>query len=215
VDDVPKNIQVLGNILRQEGYSIDFATSGKQALTMAQTDLYDLILLDVMMPDMDGFEVCRRLQELPEGKGIPVIFLTAKTEGDDILKGFQMGALDYVTKPFNSPELIARVHTHLELKKARDKILQTSREHADRNDELSRLNQELQTALREINTLHGILPICSCCKKIRKEGASPSSQDSWVVLEDYIHAHTEAQFTHSICPECTGNLYPQIQQKKQ
>ena len=214
VDDIAKNIQVLGNMLRQEGYSISFTTSGKQALEMVLSDIYDLILLDIMMPEVDGFEVCRRLSEIPESKAIPVIFLTAKTDKDDLLRGFEVGAVDYVTKPFNSAELLARVHTHLELKRARDRLKQAYQELADRNTQLSLLNEELQKALKEIKTLQGILPICSNCKKIRKKGAPPDKQDSWMVLESYLREHTEAEFTHSICPECIRKLYPEFAQKQ-
>jgi sigma-B regulation protein RsbU (phosphoserine phosphatase) len=214
VDDLPGNIHVLGNILQEEGYTISFATNGKQALQMVLSDSYELILLDVMMPEMDGFEVARRLKEMPEREGVPIIFLTAKTEGEDIVKGFELGAVDYVTKPFNPAELLARVHTHLELKRARDRIQLAYAELADKNRQLSLLNEELHKALKEIKTLQGFLPICANCKKIRKEGAPAGEQDSWVVLERYLQDHTGARFTHSICPECIRKLYPEIAQER-
>jgi PleD family two-component response regulator len=210
VDDVAKNIQVLGNILRQEGYSISFATSGKQALRMVAADSFDLILLDVMMPEMDGLEVCKGLKEDPESRHIPVIFLTAKTEREDIVKGFQVGALDYVTKPFNSAELLARVRTHLELKKARDRIARTLAELAEKNSRLTTLNEELQRALREIKTLEGFLPICSSCRRIRKKDQPPERQESWVPMEQYLDEHGGVKLTHSICPRCIRKLYPEF-----
>lgn len=117
VDDVPKNLQVLGSILRNEDYKVAAATSGKQALEMLDKIRPDLVLLDVMMPGMDGFEVCKIIRSRPETAGIPIIFLTASTGTDDIVKGFSVGAVDYVTKPFNSAELLARVRTHLKLKR--------------------------------------------------------------------------------------------------
>jgi DNA-binding response OmpR family regulator len=208
VDDVPKNIQVLGNILRQEGYFISFATEGKQALDMVASDTYDLILLDVMMPALDGFAVCEILKKDPKRKDIPVIFLTAKTEGDDIIKGFAAGAVDYVTKPFNSAELLARVRTHLELKQARDQVRAALRKLADKNSQLILVNEELQQALKEIKTLEGFLPICSGCKKIRKKDAPAESQMSWLTLEDYLEEFGGAKLTHSICPDCMHRLYP-------
>lgn len=213
VDDISKNIQVLGNILRQDGYSLSFATNGKQALDMIFSDDYDLILLDVMMPEMDGFEVCRKIREHPGGETIPVIFLTAKTDGEDIVKGFHVGGTDYVTKPFNSEELLARVRAHLELKKARDEIQLANQELAERNNDLILLNEELQKALREIKTLRGFLPICANCKKIRKKDAPYDRQDSWVDIESYVKDHSEAEFTHSICPECMRTLYPDFVRK--
>jgi class 3 adenylate cyclase len=113
VDDTPANIQALAAILRERGYRISVATNGKQALEVLAQIRPDLILLDVMMPEMDGFETCRRIRENEEWREIPVIFLTAKTETADIVKGFELGAVDYVAKPFHAHELLARVRTHL------------------------------------------------------------------------------------------------------
>jgi len=115
VDDNQKNIQLLGTLLLQEGYQIYVAQEGQHALSQAQEVRPDLILLDIMMPEMDGWAVCEYLKANTVTKNIPVIFLTAKTESDDIVRGFDMGAVDYITKPFNAQELIARVHTHLRL----------------------------------------------------------------------------------------------------
>lgn len=117
VDDTPKNIQILGKILRDEGYQINVAQDGKQALNVLSKVDLDLILLDIMMPEMDGFETCQHLKSDPETQEIPVIFLTAKTEVEDIVKGFELGAVDYISKPFQIPELLARVRTHLQLRK--------------------------------------------------------------------------------------------------
>ncbi len=122
VDDVPKNIQLLASILSQEGYSIFASTNGKQALESVESSPPDLILLDVNMPEMDGYETCRRLKASPQFKDIPIIFLTAKTETEDIVKGFELGAVDYVIKPFNAAELLSRVRTHLEMKHNREII---------------------------------------------------------------------------------------------
>lgn len=120
VDDTPKNIQVLGTILRQEDYQLNIANNGKQAIDMAEKVLPDLILLDIMMPEMDGFQTCKTLKKMEKTKNIPVIFLSAKSETEDIVKGFEMGAADYVTKPFNASELLSRVKTHLQLKYIQD-----------------------------------------------------------------------------------------------
>ena len=114
VDDTPKNIQVLGQMLSDRGYEIIVASNGNQALKVVEKVIPDLILLDVMMPEMDGYETCQHLKNNEITKDIPVIFLTAKVETDDIVKGFELGAVDYVTKPFNSIELLRRVKTHLE-----------------------------------------------------------------------------------------------------
>jgi class 3 adenylate cyclase len=113
VDDTAANIQTLAGTLKEQGYQISVATNGRQALEVVGRVRPDLILLDVMMPEMDGFETCRRLKASADTNDIPVIFLTARTETEDIVKGFELGAVDYVPKPFNAHELLARVNTHL------------------------------------------------------------------------------------------------------
>lgn len=122
VDDVPQNLELLGTTLKDNGYLVFMAASGKQALAIAEAKNPDLILLDIQMPEMDGFSVCKLLKIDEKTREIPVIFLTAKTEIDDIIKGFELGAVDYVTKPFNLSELLARVHTHVDLKHSKDTI---------------------------------------------------------------------------------------------
>lgn len=115
VDDTMPNIQMLGTVLRQEDYQINIAQNGPQALRMAERVLPDLILLDIMMPEMDGFEVCMQLKENPVTQDIPVIFLTARVDTCDVVRGFAIGAADYVTKPVEASILLARVRTHLSL----------------------------------------------------------------------------------------------------
>src|SRR4029079_3791102 len=122
VDDITKNIQVVGTVLRNQGYKVMPAASGAEALKCARAQLPDLILLDLMMPEMDGLEVCRRLKADSSTSQVPVVFLTASNEMEHLVKGFEVGAVDYVTKPFNPPELLARVRTHLELKHARQQL---------------------------------------------------------------------------------------------
>ena len=128
VDDTPKNIQVLGSILENEGYEVSLSTNGKMAIEAANKIVPDLILLDIVMPEMDGYEACAKLKESPLTQSIPVIFLTARTEPEDILKGFQLGGVDYITKPFNIAELLARVETQIRLKQSLEKIESISRE---------------------------------------------------------------------------------------
>ncbi len=124
VDDIPKNIELAANILQTKNYNITFAKSGPSALQKVESIDFDLILLDVMMPGMDGFEVCRRLKADPKTRDIPVIFLTAKSETENVVKGFELGAVDYVTKPFKTEELLARVKTHIDI---REKINEKDR----------------------------------------------------------------------------------------
>ena len=122
VDDVTRNIQIISTILKQEEYLMSFARSGEVALEMVKKKPFDLILLDIMMPGIDGYETCRRLKNDPDIQETPVIFLTAKTDPDSIVKGFDIGAVDYITKPFRASELLARVKTHLQLKFAQENL---------------------------------------------------------------------------------------------
>src|SRR4051812_11205637 len=135
VDDIQKNIQVVGGILNAAGFEVMPATSGAQAFERIKRQLPDLILLDFMMPDVNGIEVCRQLKSNPVTKKIPVIFLTASNEMEHLVQAFEVGAVDYVTKPFQADELLARVRTHLELKKAREALWHYSQRLHELNDE--------------------------------------------------------------------------------
>ncbi len=122
VDDNPKNLQVLGNYLQIESFMVEFALNGETALDWTRKVEFDLILLDIMMPGMDGFEVCKIIKSNPLNHKTPIIFLTAKIDTESIVNAFDLGAVDYVTKPFNQKELIARVKTQIEIKRGRDEI---------------------------------------------------------------------------------------------
>ena len=119
VDDNPENRKALGSLLVNNGYEVGASSDGQKALDFVEKVKPDLILLDIMMPGMNGYEVCEKLKEDVSTKHIPVIFLTAKTDSEDIVKGFKVGGVDYVAKPFNSEELLARVSTHIEIKTLR------------------------------------------------------------------------------------------------
>ena len=139
VDDTPANIQVLSSTLKEKGYQISVATNGKQAFDVLTRVRPDLILLDVMMPELDGWETCRRLKASNDWRDIPIIFLTAKNEVADIVKGFEAGAVDYVAKPFNVHELLARVNTHLTMDQLRRTL-------SEKNAELARAHELVRRA---------------------------------------------------------------------
>ena len=124
VDDLPKNIQVVAATLQTEGYDISFAQNGESAIKMCNTNDFDLVLLDIMMPGMDGIEVCRIIKSDEKTKDLPIIFLTAKDDITSITKAFEAGGVDYVSKPFKGAELQARVRTHVTLKKQKEKLSQ-------------------------------------------------------------------------------------------
>jgi PleD family two-component response regulator len=200
VDDLPLNIQVLGKVLQHQPIEIAVAMSGADAVAYATATPPDLVLLDIMMPDMDGFEVCQKLKSMAATAEIPVIFVSARTEIESVLQGFKQGGVDYITKPFRNAEIIARVKTQLELQRHR-RIL------ADMVNKLEQRNQELEKSLAHIKTLQGLLPICMHCHKIR------SDKESWERMEKYIMEHSNATFTHSICPECMQKHYGQYMKK--
>jgi len=120
VDDVPTNIQVAMNILKNEGYRMLFAQSGQKAFDIIKNNEIDLILLDVMMPELNGFEVCDILKQNQETKDIPIIFLSGKDSSSDIEKAYEIGGSDYVVKPFINIELIKKVETYITLKKLKN-----------------------------------------------------------------------------------------------
>jgi len=122
VDDQPRNLQLLGNALFRNGYDVAMAGSGSEALEIIDDSPPDLVLLDVMMPGMDGLEVCRRIKAREKLKDLAVIFVTAKTQKEDLLEGFEVGAVDYITKPIQIAEVLARVHSQISLKIARDEL---------------------------------------------------------------------------------------------
>lgn len=152
VDDNPQNLQVLGALMEKRNYDTAMALSGPEALEYLKSERPDLILLDVMMPQMDGYQVCRRLKKDDSTKNIPVIFLTAKNDTESVLEGFDSGGVDYVTKPFNPKELMARVKTHIDLKRARE----------------------------EVKTLRGLIPICANCKQVRDDKGFWKSVEAYI-----------------------------------
>jgi signal transduction histidine kinase len=154
VDDEPKNLQVLGSLLRGEDLGSAFAVDGQKALQIARKLKPDLILLDVMLPGLDGYEVCEALKSEEELAGIPVIFLTARVQTEDVIRGLEAGGVDYVTKPFNSSELLARVRTHLELKRAREELRAINR---NQTKFFSIVAHDLRNPLSGLRDLPGIL----------------------------------------------------------
>ncbi len=122
VDDAHENIRILASVLSPQGYTITFALDGETALQLAGKEKIDLVLLDVMMPRLDGFSVCRKLKENPQTRNIPVIFITARADAASVIQGFESGGVDYITKPFSWGELLVRVKTHLHLKQTEDEL---------------------------------------------------------------------------------------------
>jgi len=187
VDDSCTAANLLIVILETEGYKVRVANSGEMALTSIMQKKPDLILLDVQMPGIDGFKVCQWIKGDAKLKSIPVIFISGASNVKDITKGFHSGGVDYITKPFKTEEVLARIKTQLELKRY-IKLLEER-------------TAELEKALVKVKTLSGIIPICATCKKIRDD------QGYWKQVEIYIRDHSDAMFSHGICPECMHSSY--------
>lgn len=144
-DDLQDNLNIVKAVLGYKGYNVETAKNGRQVLEQVAKRVPDLILLDIQMPEMNGFDACRELKANPKYSDIPVIFLTAKVDSYDVVDGFKLGAVDYITKPFNTMELLARVHTHLELKHARDLLTSKNKYLEVITKGLSKLNNEKNT----------------------------------------------------------------------
>ena len=151
VDDVSENIKVVMNVLRENNYSFSFATTGEQALEILSNRDFDLILLDIMMPGMDGFQVMDEMQKQSLAQETPVILLSARVDIESISTGFHRGAVDYITKPFHPEELIARVNTHIELNRSRKILKQNNIDLSVKIEtRTSRLLSELEASQKEI-----------------------------------------------------------------
>lgn len=144
VDDTPASLKLLTELLKEDGYEVRAAINGELALHAASQNPPELVLLDIRMPGIDGYEVCRRLKALPSTRDVPVIFVSAATESDEKVQGFSVGAIDYVTKPYQRNELLARVRTHLELNRLRNHLEDLVDE---RTAELRESEQKLRTSL--------------------------------------------------------------------
>jgi DNA-binding response OmpR family regulator len=139
VDDNPANLDLLTRVLEPQGYRILVAQSGEAAIALARRASPDLILLDIMLPGVDGYETCRRLKQQAETAGAPVVFISARNDASSLVEGFGAGGVDYVIKPFRAEEVLSRVDTHLRLSRL-------AKELASRNNELERQAAELTAA---------------------------------------------------------------------
>lgn len=151
VDDVPDNVRILLSILKEEGVSLSFAFSGEEAISICHNEHFDLILLDIMMPLMNGFETCKELKAGGLNQDTSIIFISAKTDVESISKGFSLGAVDYIVKPFHSDEVLARVNTHLSLSMSQKQLTENinNLNHKSEHKE-KRLLDEIELSQREM-----------------------------------------------------------------
>ena len=205
VDDSRDEQRLLSTRLRAAGYeALMVADSAEAVFGMLTQDSagqgmreIDLVLMDIMLPGLDGLEACRRIKAIEWLRDIPIIVITVKTDEQALLAAFAAGAMDYIRKPVNPAELVARVASALTLKKERDT-------RKAREEELLMRTQELEQALREVKVLHGLIPICAKCRRVRTD------KGDWQYLEEYIQTHSDAEFSHGICQVCMKEVYPGV-----
>jgi two-component system cell cycle response regulator len=237
VEDSPTQAQLLQLTLEEYGYQVRLAQNGEVGLDLLRQERPLLVISDVVMPGIDGFELCRQIKSQGDTKSIPVILLTSLSDPTDIIKGLECGADNFIVKPYSEEFLIFLVqHIAVNQQLRRDSmsemglevffagrkhfitsdrmqiidlLLSTYHNIMEKNKELKRLNQELQQtnlelrqALETIKTLHGLLPICANCKKIRDD------EGYWRQIEEYLQQHADVEFSHGLCPECIRKLYP-------
>lgn len=181
-DDDKLTLNVLNDTLTRAGYDVLTATDGEQAWRKLQESTAQVAILDWIMPGMEGPEICRRAAADRRLANRYIILLTGKSSTEDLVAGLQAGASDYLRKPFEEAELIARVEVGVRFIELQQK--------------LAARVEELEKALTQVRRLEGLLPICSYCKRIRNE------QDYWERVDAYISQHANVRFSHNICPEC-------------
>lgn len=157
VDDIARNVQVLTNLLTLEDYQTFSVYNGKDAIKEVEKNKYDLLLLDIMMPEMSGYEVAEHLKKEPKYKDIPIIFITAIAETENIVKGFESGGVDYITKPFSETELLARLKTHLELKNSKDIIAKNYKHLEKQKHEIEYQNIEIKAGINYASKIQNAL----------------------------------------------------------
>jgi CheY-like chemotaxis protein len=192
-DDNGTNRRLLRAILDAEGYRVVEVKDGREALSLLNASATPIVaLLDWEMPGLEGIEVCRQARAMRGARPMFLILLTVRDGKQDIVAGLRAGANDYITKPFERAELLARVRIAVTMVELQQSLASKAR--------------ELQTALDEVKQLSGFIPICSYCKKVRDD------TDYWHQVEAYVSQHTDAKFSHSVCPECYRTIVkPQLQ----
>ena len=182
VDDEPVNLRILENFLADEPVDLHLANDAEQALDLLDRLEIDLLLVDVMMPKISGFELCRKIRRKHDPTQLPLLFLTARGRDRDVTAGFSVGANDYLVKPFSKPVLLSRIYLHL-------RLLETHRD----------LGALVASKVAELKVLRGLLPICASCKKIRDDDGE------WNEIESFVASRAEVEFSHGFCPDCLQN----------
>lgn len=219
-------------LLAKAGYLVKVASNGQEAIEILSSWRPDLVISDIVMPGMDGFELCRRIKQSENTKDIPVMLVTHLSEPEDIIRGVECGADSFITKPYEEDFLISQVNYIFVNKALRsrsraemglevflgnkkyfiaadriqilDLLLSTYETAIRKARELEKAYQELKKAHEKVQILENLLPICSNCKRIRDE------QGNWHSIEEYIGNRTGTKFSHGLCPDCARKLYPEV-----
>lgn len=182
-DDDAIHRKILETVLTRADHEVVIAEDGLQAWQrLSEVDAPRLAVLDWVMPGLEGPQICARMRAEPALEGMYVILLTAREKKEDIVRGLDAGANDYLTKPFHEAELLARIAVGVRV--------------VELQNTLSMRVAELEQVLAKVHRLEGLLPMCSYCRRIRNE------QQYWESVESYIIQHSETRFTHGICPTC-------------
>lgn len=235
VEDSPTQAESLRHILEQNNYIVHTTVSGVAALKFLETQTPTMVITDIIMPEMDGYELCKKMKSDKILEKIPVILLTTLSDPDDVIKGLDCGADNFINKPYDKDFLLSRIDyilLNLDLRKETstelgieivfagkkqfissnriqilDLLLSTYENAVLKSRELEKAYIELKKANETILTLEGLIPICANCKKIRDDSGF------WQQIEEYLREHSDAKFTHGICPECVKVLYPGLLDK--
>lgn len=230
VEDSPTQAQELKYILEEKGFHVHTASNGMEALDRLNDDIPSIVVSDIVMPEMDGYQLCKAIKTSKKTEYVPVLLLTTLSEPEDIIKGLECGADGFMTKPYDEEDLISKVNYILinaSLRKNKvtemgieivfagqrrfitssriqilDLLLSTYENSVRKARELAKTVRELKSANETIKELKGLIPICAICKKVRND------QGYWEQIETYIRDHSEADITRGYCPECMKRLYP-------
>lgn len=230
VEDSITQAECLKYILEEEGYKVFVTSNGKEALDFINHTKPSIIVTDIVMPEMNGYELCKIIKNNEETRNIPVVLLTNLSEPDDIIMGLECGADNFITKPYDQQFLITRIrYTLINMEMRRltntemgieiffggkkqfitsnkiqilDLLLATFENSIQKKKELEETNRALRKANENIKRLEGLIPICAKCKKIKDD------RGYWKQIEEYFHERSLADFSHGFCPDCLKELYP-------
>lgn len=229
VEDSPAQARKLRFTLMGNGFDVQTAHTAETALEQLTEFAPDIIISDIVMPGINGYELCRRVKQIENLKNIPFILLTSLEHADDVLMGLQCGADQFLTKPWNEEFLISRIRFILKTREVRrahedagentyitfggkefsigadreqvlDLLISTYENAVQKARELRDANEQLRDAMQTINTMQELVPICSCCQKIRDDTGY------WAKVDEFLTRHNVAQFSHSYCPDCARKV---------